>query len=83
MANEHFIKPHLPFDEAGEHNDHHVSRASTRRREQEVENLVWEWRTDQVEHLGRRLGYVEGDQFVPYDMERLEEIRGELRGMCE
>jgi hypothetical protein len=61
----------------------HVSMASIRRREQEVENMVWEWRTQQVEAAEKRLGYVEGDQFVPFEHERLEEVRQELRGMCE
>lgn len=70
MSTERFINPHLPYEEAGEHR--HVSMASHRRREQEVENMVYEWRTQQVQHLERRLGYVEGDQFVPFVAEERE-----------
>jgi hypothetical protein len=83
MANEHFIKPHLTYEEAGEHGKHHVSLASIRRREQEIDNMMYEWRTEQVIAADKRYGVVEGDQLMPFDYERLEEVRQELRGMCE
>ena len=83
MANESIINPHLTYEEAGEHGKNHASLASHRRREQEIDNMVWEWRTDQVEHLEKRMGYVERDQFVPWEWEHLQEVRDELRGLCE
>lgn len=83
MAEEKFLHQHLPYAEAGEHGKNHVSMRSILRRRQEVENMVQEWREEQVIFMERRTGYVEGDQFVPFEHERLEEVRQELRGMCE
>lgn len=81
MANEHFIRPHLSYAEAGEHS--HVSLASIRRREQEIDNMMHEWRTEQVEAADKRYGVVIGDQLSPFDLERQQEIRDELRSLCE
>lgn len=81
MSVEKQIHEHLPYLEAGEHA--HVSMASHRRRQQEIENMVWEWRTDAVEHQDRKRGEVIGDQFIPFDFEEREADRQELRGVCE
>jgi hypothetical protein len=78
MAIEHFLHDR-PYNGL-QHN--HVGEHSHRMRLQEAEHLIWEWRMDQVESQNKRLGFVEGDQFTPYDLERIEEIRAELRE-CE
>ncbi len=45
--------------------------------------MVWEWRTEQVEAAEKRYGMVVGDRLEPFDFDRLEEVRQELKGMCE
>jgi hypothetical protein len=82
MANENIIHTHESYAEAGEH-DSHPSLASHRRREQEAANMLWEWRTDKVEYYEKRTGSVEGDRWTPYNQDRIDEIRQELKGMCE
>lgn len=48
MALEKFIRPHLPYAEAGEHGKNHVSKRSTTRSVQEADNKMLEYRTQRI-----------------------------------
>lgn len=48
MALEKFIRPHLPYKEAGEHGKNHVSKRSITRSLQEAQNKILEYRTERT-----------------------------------
>ena len=67
MANERIIYQHLPYAEGGEHQ--HPSLAADRRARQAADNQLNE--------------FYHPDRYYSEKSERMEEIRQELRGMCE
>lgn len=94
MALDHSIREREPKLDGSHH--HHAGRASETRglnasSNQIQEYLIFEARTQRIlahegghSHIGNvALGGVVGDQWTPGDWEAVQEVRAEIKAMCE